>query len=199
MGHSREDKAKSHQRIVEIASTRMRESGTEAPGVAELMREAGLTHGGFYKHFASRDDLVAEAVQSALDLSAQRFVDVTTDVADPLAAFAEMYTSEQHRDNPGDGCGVVALASDVSRGDERVRGAYTERVRGYIAGLEGLIAGETEDGDGEVAAEVRRRAVLSFSALVGAVLVARAVDDEQLSAEILGDVRTAVGAQSMTA
>ena len=66
MGHSRDDKARSHERIVQIAAARLRESGTAGPGVAELMKEAGLTHGGFYKHFDSRDDLVAEAVERAL-------------------------------------------------------------------------------------------------------------------------------------
>src|SRR4029079_9957241 len=66
MGHSREDKARSHERIVEIAAARLRESGTAGPGGGELMKEAGLTHGGFYKHFGSRDDLVAEAVERAL-------------------------------------------------------------------------------------------------------------------------------------
>ena len=129
MGHSQEDKATSHQRIVEIAAARMRESGTAGPGVAELMREAGLTHGGFYKHFALRDDLVAEAVDSAFSMGTARLDALTAGADDPLSAFVDGYASREHCDNPGEGCAVVALASDLARGDDRVRAAYTATLR----------------------------------------------------------------------
>jgi TetR/AcrR family transcriptional regulator, transcriptional repressor for nem operon len=89
MGHSREDKARSHQRIVEIAARRFRESGTAGPGVAELMQEAGLTHGGFYKHFGSRDDLVAEAVQRALVENDGVLTELLAGADDPLVAFVD--------------------------------------------------------------------------------------------------------------
>src|SRR3954468_12998893 len=91
MRHSKEDKAASHDRIVKIAAARIRESGTEQPGVAEIMRAAGLTHGGFYKPFDSRDELIAEAVERALTDSESRLRDATRGAEDPLAAFADSY------------------------------------------------------------------------------------------------------------
>jgi TetR/AcrR family transcriptional repressor of nem operon len=164
----------------------MRESGTAAPGVAEIMKSAGLTHGGFYKHFTSRDDLVAEAVDRALISGDQATYALTDGADDPLAAFVDWYTSAAHRDNPGDGCAVVALGSDVARGDERVRAAYREQVERYLAHLEGMLGGGEDS---------RRRAINALTSLVGAVLVARAVDDPALSDEILRTVRETVTGQ----
>ena len=115
MRHSKEDKAASHERIVEVAAARIRESGTEQPGVAEIMRAAGLTHGGFYKHFGSRDELIAEAVERALADSEPRLVEITAGAQDPLAAFADAYVSTAHRDDPASGCGVAALGTDMPR------------------------------------------------------------------------------------
>jgi TetR/AcrR family transcriptional repressor of nem operon len=183
MGHSRDDKARNHARIVEVASSRIREAGTETPGVAEIMKAAGLTHGGFYKHFGSRDDLVAEAVDHALAASDRAVESITDGAEDPLAAFVDWYVSAEHRDNPASGCGVVALGGDMPRGEERVRAAYRRQVERYLVHLEGLLGG------GE---DARRRATVLLSTLVGAVLVARGVDDEKLSDEILRDVRAAV-------
>ena len=183
VGHSRDEKAASHDRIVEVASARMRESGTTAPGVAEIMKAAGLTHGGFYKHFDSRDDLVAEAVDKAFTDANRAMASVTKDAADPLAAFVDWYASAAHCEDPATGCAVGALASDISRGDERVRTTYREQVERYIADLQRLLGGD---------ADARRRATVALSSLVGAVLVARAVDDKDLSDEILRDVRDAV-------
>jgi TetR/AcrR family transcriptional repressor of nem operon len=183
MGHSRDDKARNHDRIVEIASARIREAGTATPGVAEIMRAAGLTHGGFYKHFDSRDELVAEAVDRTFADSERAIAAVTEGAEDPLAAFVDWYASAEHRDNPATGCGVVALSADVSRGEDRIRLAYREQIQRYLAHLEELLGGGPE---------ARRRATVALSALVGAVLVARAVDDPALSDEILRDVRAAV-------
>jgi TetR/AcrR family transcriptional repressor of nem operon len=183
MGHSRDEKAKNHERIVEIASARIRESGTETPGVAEIMKAAGLTHGGFYKHFSSRDDLIAEAADRTFADGNQAMESVTEGAEDPLGAFVEWYASAEHRDNPATGCGVVALGTDVPRGDDRVRAAYRQQVRRYLAHLERLLGGDEE---------ARQRATVALSTLVGAVLLARAVDDEALSDEILRDVRAAV-------
>ena len=188
MGHSKDDKAASHDRIVQIAAARLRESGTAAPGVAEIMRAAGLTHGGFYKHFTSRDDLVAEAVDRAFADSEQTIERLTEGAEDPLAAFVDWYASAPHRDDPAAGCAVVALGADAARSDEHVRNAYTEQVKRYIAHLERLL------GDGE---DARRGAIASVSALVGSLLIARAVDDEALSDEILRDVREMVKSKAL--
>ena len=183
MGRSKEDKAASHERIVEVASARMRESGTQGPGVAEIMSAAGLTHGGFYKHFASRDDLVVEALAKAFADTRTATESLTKDSADPLAAFVDSYASIAHCENPATGCALVALGADVSRGDDRLRAVYREQVERYLADLEQLL------GPGD---DARHRAVVALSSLIGSVLVARAVDDEALAEEILHEVRTAV-------
>jgi TetR/AcrR family transcriptional regulator, transcriptional repressor for nem operon len=184
--HSQEEKAKSHERIVEIAAARIREAGTTAPSVAEIMQEAGLTHGGFYKHFDSRDDLVAEAVQRTFAESQQATAAVIENAGDPLSAFVDWYVSAEHRDNPGSGCSVVALGGEAARSDPRVRAAYTDQVKRYLARLEQLLSGAGEDPD------ARAKAIVTLSTLVGSVLVARAVDDPALSDEIIGDVRAAL-------
>jgi len=188
MGHSQKDKEKNHAQIVEIAAQKMRESGTEGPGVAEIMKAAGLTHGGFYKHFDSRDDLVAEAVEAAVAQSQDGIAAVVEGADDPLAAFVEWYLSSTHRDQPGTGCAVVALGADTARADERVRAAYTGQVERYIVQMEELLGGKGED--------VRRRAIAAVSEMVGALLIARAVGDVGLSEEILAAARTSVAGPS---
>jgi TetR/AcrR family transcriptional regulator, transcriptional repressor for nem operon len=184
MGHSQKDKEKNHAEIVAIAAQKMRESGTEGPGVAEIMKAAGLTHGGFYKHFDSRDDLVAEAVEAAVAQSREGFAAVVDGAADPLAAFVDWYLSPTHRDQPGTGCAVVALGADAARADERVQSTYRGQVERYVAEMEGLLGGEGE--------EVRRRAIAAVNEMVGAVLIARAVGDEDLSEEILAAARASI-------
>jgi TetR/AcrR family transcriptional repressor of nem operon len=148
------------------------------------MQAAGLTHGGFYKHFGSRDDLIAEATESALADSDRHVHELTDDAADPLVAFVDWYLSAQHRDEPGAGCAVAALGGDVRRGDERVRAAYRRQVGRYIENVERFLGG------GE---DARQRAILALSALVGAVVLARAVDDEALSDEIQSAVSEGIG------
>ena len=189
MGHSREDKARSHERIVEIAAARLRESGTAGPGVAELMKAAGLTHGGFYKHFGSRDDLVAEAVERALRDNEGSVTALTADAADPRAAldaFVDWYASAAHRDSPATGCAVVAFGADAPRSGQRVRTAYSRQVERYLTHLEALL------GD-------RERAAAALSTLVGAVLVARGVGPGALSDEILAAARESVLAMATAA
>jgi TetR/AcrR family transcriptional repressor of nem operon len=185
MGHSQDTKVKNHRRIVEIAARRIRESGVDGPGVAEIMGEAGLTHGGFYKHFDSRDDLVAEAVETAIAQSVDGSRAATAGAEDPLRAFVDWYLSSAHRDDPGDGCSVVALGADVARSEGRVRAAYRGQVERYIADLEGLLP-EGEDS--------RRRAIAAVSSMVGAMLISRAIDDADLAEEILREVRATVEA-----
>jgi TetR/AcrR family transcriptional repressor of nem operon len=188
MGYSREDKAKSHDRILEITAERIRQEGTAAPGVAEIMKAAGLTHGGFYKHFSSRDDLVAEAVECALAQGDGTMADIIDGQSDPLAAFVDQYASREHCEQPGEGCAVVSLGGDVAHGDDRMRAAYRDRVASYLTNLEALVGGDP--------ATARQRAVASLSALVGGVLVARAMGDDPLADEVLADVRSAVKTQS---
>ncbi len=182
MGHSKAEKAKTHKRIVKIASKRFREEGLTGVGIAELMKEAGLTVGGFYKHFASRDDLVAEAVSSAPS-AWKRQVDAAAAGGPPLsyAKLIDDYLNEAHRDHPGTGCTFSALAGEIARSDRRTRALASERTRNAIQ----LIADLLPDKDKRAA---RSKAILTFSALVGAMSLARAVSDEALSREILKTV-----------
>ncbi|WP_028937615.1 TetR/AcrR family transcriptional regulator [Pseudonocardia spinosispora] len=188
MGHSQEDKAASHERIVTIAAARFREAGTDSPAIGDLMRAAELTHGGFYRHFGSRDELVDEAVELALRTGAGRMADAAEKGAaagDGLGALIDGYLSAGHRDEPASSCAVATLSADVARGSDRARAAYTNQVRGYLDMIEASI---TEPDP----VRRRRRALQTLSALVGAVLMARAVDSAVLSDELLTEVAEAL-------
>lgn len=184
MGHSKDDKAESHERIVSVAAARIRESGTESPGVAEIMRAAGLTHGGFYKHFADREELIYEAIEHALRENETNAAQVVADADDPLAAFAEWYVSAAHRDNPAEGCGVAALCTDVPRLGGPAQESYRAQVERYLARLQKLLASDDPD--------VRSRANVTLSAMVGAVMIARGLGPTDRSDEVLRDVLEAV-------
>jgi TetR/AcrR family transcriptional regulator, transcriptional repressor for nem operon len=184
MRRSQEDKAASHERIVAAAAARIREAGTEQPGVAEIMRAAGLTHGGFYKHFGSRDELIVEAVEHAMTETESRVHELTAAAEDPLAAWADAYLSVEHRDDPATGCAVVALGTDIHRVGGTAQEAYRAQVDRYIAHVQQLLEGDDET--------TRRRATLTLSAMVGAMMIARALGPTPRSEEILRDVREAV-------
>jgi TetR/AcrR family transcriptional regulator, transcriptional repressor for nem operon len=184
MRHSKEDKAVSHERIVAAAAARIRESGTEQPGVAEIMRAAGLTHGGFYKHFGSRDELIVEAVEHAMSENQSRVHELSAGAEDPLAAWADTYLAIEHREDPATGCAVVALGTDIQRVGGPAQEAYRAQVDRYLVYLQQLLEGDDET--------TRRRATLTLSAMVGAILLARALGPTPRSDEILRDVREAV-------
>jgi TetR/AcrR family transcriptional repressor of nem operon len=178
MGHSRAIKREHHEQIVGVAASRFRENGVDRVGVAGLMHEAGLTHGGFYRHFESRDELVAEAVERALRDGGRAMAAVAESPHDPLAAVIDGYLSVSHRDNLGTSCAVTTLAGDVARSNARARAAYTHQVGVYIDMLVRLLPPGPSD-------PRRATAIAALSTLVGAVSMARAVNDETLSREIL--------------
>jgi TetR/AcrR family transcriptional repressor of nem operon len=182
MGYSKAQKGKTHKRIVAIASKRFREKGLAGLGIAELMKEAGLTVGGFYKHFNSRDELVAEAVSDAFGTWQRQKKAVES--GGQRLTFAKLiddYLSDAHLKNPGAGCAFSALAPEIARSDKRTRALTSEQVRNDIELLVGLLPGKDKRA-------ARSRAILTFSALVGAMSLARAVSDEALSHEILKTV-----------
>ena len=185
MGHSKAEKTKTHKRIVAIASKKFREEGLAGVGIADLMKEAGLTVGGFYKHFDSRDDLVAEAVGSALG-AWKRQVDAAASGGPPVTyeSLVDDYLNKAHRDHPGTGCPVGALAGDIARSDKQTRAVVTRQIREDIELVATLICGTNEKNKGGA----RSQAILTYCALVGAIGVARAVSDQQLSREILTTV-----------
>ena len=182
MGYSKGQKEKTHERIVAIASKRFREKGLAGFGIAELMKEAGLTVGGFYKHFDSRDELVTEALSDAFGVWQRQ--KETAEFGGPPLTFAKLiddYLSDVHRKNPGAGCAFSALAPEIARSDKRTRKLTSDQVKADLELLVGLLPGKAK----RVA---RSRAILTFSALVGAMSLARAVSDEALSHEILKTV-----------
>lgn len=176
---TREQAAQNRERIVETAAQLFRERGFDGIGVADLMKEAGLTHGGFYGHFSSKEDLIAEAAARALTGSLtlwSKLADRTS--GDPLSAVAGAYLSRKHRDDPGAGCLLAALGPDVSRQGPSVRRAVTGYVRSAIDLLTQLVPGRSR-------AARRQKAIGTYATLVGAMVLARAVDDRVLSQEIL--------------
>jgi TetR/AcrR family transcriptional repressor of nem operon len=182
MRHSKAEKAKTHERIVAIASKRFREDGLAGIGIADLMKDAGLTVGGFYKHFNSRDALVAEAVGSALELWKHQ-VDAAALGGPPVTyeSLVDEYLSEAHRNHPGTGCPVGALAGDLGRSDKRTRALVSRKIRDNIELLATLIRNTNK----KDRSSARSQAVLTYCVLVGAIGMARAVSDEELSCEIL--------------
>jgi TetR/AcrR family transcriptional regulator, transcriptional repressor for nem operon len=178
---SREQAAENRRRIVETASRMFRENGFDGVGVDAIMKGAGLTHGGFYGHFRSKDDLAAEAVTRALERGTERqsrFTDLRDLVSD--------YLSERHRANRGDGCAIAALCGEMARQGEGMRRGVTAHVRAQLDRFSHLLKGGT-------AASRRKRAIATFAGIIGALMLARAVEDPALSEEILTAARDAFG------
>lgn len=177
---SREKAAGNRARIVEAAARLFREHGFDGVGVDAIMKEAGLTHGGFYGHFRSKDDLAAEAVTRALASGTEnlsRYAD--------LGDFVKAYLSERHCTDRGGGCALASLGADVAREGKGVRRALTDYVTTRLIWLARLFKGTQ--------ASRRQRAIATLSGLVGALTLARAVDDPELSKEILSAARATFG------
>ena len=177
MGYSKSDKAETHTRIVKVAAKRFRERGLEGIGVADVMKEAGVTVGGFYKHFGSRDELVVEALATAF-----KDLDVWEEHTPDMAHLLQNYLTEAHRDAPGTGCAMGALLGDITRGSKSARVLYTERVKRSLGFFSALLPSSQRS-------DKRRRSLLILSALLGALNLSRAVSDPNLSREILQGVR----------
>jgi len=171
MRKSREATAESKRRIVEAAATMARERGLEATVVADVMRAAGMTHGGFYKHFASKDDLAAAAVRRAFDEVLERFDRRASRDGPPaaVAAYRRDYLAPSHIDDPGRGCPIAALGPEAFRHADTLGSEFA-------AGAEALVARCAGD---------RAAAIRDLVMLVGAVVVARAVGPGALREKIL--------------
>ncbi|MFI5953837.1 TetR/AcrR family transcriptional regulator [Cryptosporangium sp. NPDC051539] len=188
---SEQDMARTRQRIVDAASPRLRADGIDGIGIAALMKGAGLTHGGFYNHFASKDALVVAVCEDAFAASLATLAR-TVDEANPdrpsLAQIVADYLSPEHRDQSDGGCPSAALVSDAGRHGPEIQAAYAQGVVGYLEGfdaaqqLEATERGETLDPE-----EARRRSIALLSEIVGAIVLARAIrlGDPDLSDEIL--------------
>jgi TetR/AcrR family transcriptional regulator, transcriptional repressor for nem operon len=177
MGYSQAEKAESHQRIIDVASRRFRELGLDGISVADIMKEAGMTVGGFYKHFSSRDELVAEAMAAAC----QEMEESALTSQPTLKKSIQTYLSEAHRDEIANGCPISALVNDTARSTDEAREAYTERLEASLALLESQMPEATEGNR-------RAKAMLIYSAYIGALGLSRAVPDAKLSKQILNAV-----------
>jgi TetR/AcrR family transcriptional repressor of nem operon len=176
---SREKAAANRDRIVDVATQLFRAKGFGGIGVADIMQAAELTHGGFYGHFASKEDLVAQASRRTMARAAANWEGIVADAPDhPYAALLQHYLTPRHRDDPGHGCAFAALGNDAARSGRTVRKAFAE-------GLEPLIAILADALPAGSKAVRRRKAVAAMAALVGALTLARAVEDRVLSDEIL--------------
>ena len=170
MRYSKEHKQETHARIVKKASVRLREKGAHGIGVADLMKEAGLTHGGFYAHFDSREALVIEAFAYAMDRSVEHWRKMAADIPPEkrLSTIVDSYVSAAHRDDPGRGCAVPTLGAEIARESARTRKAFAAKLDQMIdhrgrpdsgrAAKDGAQAGDGHDGDNDGrAGDVPRR------------------------------------------
>jgi TetR/AcrR family transcriptional regulator, transcriptional repressor for nem operon len=197
MGHSKASKANTHARLVAAAAARFKERGIDGISLADLMKELELTHGGFYKHFTSRDELVTEALELALDESGQSIRERLVDADKPnFAAFVDFYLDEAHRDGRAGGCAVAALAGDAPRKGTDVHAQFRKHIESNLEALSKALAPATS---ATSAAEARATAIVVLSALYGALITARAVGDSSLSREVLRTVRRQVLAMTAAA
>ncbi len=179
---SREQVSENRRTILEAAGRLFRERGFDAVTVAEVMNAAGLTHGGFYGYFKSKDDLIAHALAAALPSAAAPLSD--------LADYAASYLSRTHRDNRAAGCATAALAADTSRQAGSARTEMTAGLKRQIERLSRVTGGKN-------AAQRRRAAIGSWAAMVGAMILARVSDDPELSGEMLDQTRAWLAARGV--
>lgn len=174
---SQEQAKLNRERVVEVASSLFRERGLNGIGVVDIMAAAGLTHGGFYGQFANKDALAAEAFDAA----------IRNEYEANLDAFIENYLSVGHVRTPGRGCPVAALANDIAR--EPAGSVLRSRFTQAVTGLAGLIAERLPKASKE---RRRQRSLMALSTMVGAVVLARGVDDEALADELLTAARSTI-------
>jgi len=180
MRYSREHKQETHDRIVKKASVRLREKGAHGIGVADLMKEAGLTHGGFYAHFDSREALVIEAFAYAMDRSMEHWRKITGEASPEkrLALIAEAYLSVLHRDNPGQGCSIPSLGAEIARESPKTRKAFAGKLDEMIEMMTDYIPNLPRKA-------ARKQAIATLATMAGTMLLARIAGSSDLSDEVL--------------
>jgi TetR/AcrR family transcriptional repressor of nem operon len=177
---SRAEAEENRERIIDVASELFRQHGFDGIGIADLMKTAGLTHGGFYGNFKSKEDLAARACAKAFVASQQRWEAIADgDAEDPLVAIVAHYVSKRHRDRPATGCMLATLAPEAARHGKPVQAAFTAGIKAYVDILARLVPGRS-------AAARRQRALSALAEMVGAIVLARATEDAALSDELLG-------------
>ena len=194
MRYSKEHKQETHARIVRKASVRLREKGAHGIGVADLMKEAGLTHGGFYAHFDSREALVIEAFAYAMDRSVEHWRKITAEMPPEkrLSTIVDTYVSTVHRDDPGRGCAVPTLGAEIARESAKTRKAFSAKLDQLID----VMADQIPDVPRKTA---RRQAMGTLATMMGTLVMSRVAGSGELSDEILAAGREAALARAVPA
>lgn len=177
---SREQAAKNRAHVVEVAGAEFRQHGFDGVGISDLMKAAGLTHGGFYNNFPSKDALAAEAMTQAFDQTINGIRERIGGCSDPLASAVRYYLSPEHRDHPEEGCAVAALCQDAARGSDAIRAAFGAGIDRYLD----LIA--------DVGGVSRDRATAIYATMLGALTLSRAVADRAVSDQILASAAASI-------
>ncbi len=187
-----EHKARTRDKIVAAAAGLLRTHGPAATGVAQVMKRAGLTHGGFYAHFSSKEEMVAAAFEAAVIDSANKLGDGLDDLprAEKLRHYVGRYLSRAHRDKPAEGCPLAALGSDLARAEPGPRQGFEHGIRHLMADFEKVLPHDENDKDGEDDAHL----LGTMAMMLGGLMLSRAVADTDFSDHILRSVRhTALG------
>ena len=183
---SKDTMAEHRKQIIAVAAKRFRERGFDGIGVADLMKEVGLTHGGFYGHFSSKEELVALASSRALSEIAVKWETIIAEApGDPLEALAKSYLSQRHLDNPQTGCIFAALGGDLGRQPASVRDAVTQGEQRLIDLLTRIVPGRTT-------AARKKKAIATFASLIGGMILARSISDAKLREDILNTTAAAI-------
>ncbi|MBD9492196.1 TetR/AcrR family transcriptional regulator [Ensifer sp. ENS11] len=183
---SRAQAEENRETVINVASRLFREHGFDGIGLKDLMKGAGLTQGGFYKQFASKDDLAALASRRAMESATRRWSAAAADSSDPLEAVMAFYLSPDHRGEKAEGCPLVALGSDAARQSEEVRRPFEDGIRAHFEVLDELMGDDKNS-------EPSSKAMAILSIMVGAVTLSRITEDRNMSQGILdaaaGEVR----------
>jgi TetR/AcrR family transcriptional repressor of nem operon len=191
MRYSKEHKQETHARIVKKASVRLREKGAHGIGVADLMKEAGLTHGGFYAHFDSRDALVIEAFNYAMERSTERWRKLAEGIPPDkrFASIVEAYLTPLHRDDPGHGCAITSLGAEIARESPRTRKAFAAKIEDMID----MMSDHLPDVPRKTA---RKHAIAALATMMGTLVLSRIAGSGEFSDEVLAAGRETVLARA---
>ena len=183
---SKETMTEHREQIIAAAARRFRQSGFDGVSVADIMKEVGLTHGGFYGHFSSKDELVALASLRAMTETVARWQKLIDEApGDRLETLVRSYLSLRHHDRPETGCLLATLGTEISRQPPTVKEAATVGQRKFLDFLSGIAPGKTR-------ARRRKQAIVALAAMVGGMTLARGTSEPQLRQEILDTVAESV-------
>ena len=193
MRYSQDHRSATKAKIVTAASRSMRSKGPDGIAVAAVMAEVGLTHGGFYAHFRSREALLVSALESAFEEARLRFLNAGEGRSRRrhIEDFVDYYISAAHRDSPESGCPLVAFGSDIPRQGPALRAAYDRGFQGMVRGLARMLSAPTQQEGEGLAASI-------LAEMAGTVMLSRAVADPEISNQILQRARKSVKARLLS-